>query len=279
MKNRMQVWALVILVSLSGSIGCTSRSEKMRVRMGSLGDTWLHTVVRKNIAATGGVERWARLDRIEGEALATLFDADGGRSLVAQQHVIAAEGSLPMRMISQAPKGSWIEELAENGDCRVFLAEAGQTMPITDVGTIRGAGLKLLLLRQAMLAGVGLLDQDCQLRYLGQERKAGQQMHMVEMTGQIPGVGDAGAVMVLWFDNETFLLERLWLRYRNVPAGAEDSFGYLAANISAYKKTPDGLILPTKIELLRSDEHQQLGEKRFVVVAYEQQRVVLEEEN
>lgn len=277
MKNRIKAWSLVILVSFGGSMGCTSRSEEMRVRMGSLGDTWLHTVVRKNIAATGGLERWARLDRIEAEAIATLFDADGGQSLVVQQQVIAAQGSAPMRIESQAPKGSWVEELQKNGDIRVFLALGGQKMADTDLGTIRGAGLKLLLLRQSLLASVALLEHDCQLRYLGQERKAGRQMHIVEMTGHMPGAGDSNVVMMLWFDSETFLLDRLWLRYRNVPAGADDSFGYLAANISAYEKTSEGLILPTKIELLRSDEHQQLGEKRFIVVTYEQQRVVLAE--
>lgn len=279
MKRQIDTWRwCVILAVLAGTIGCSNPTEELQLRMSRLDSTWLDTVVRKNIAATGGLDKWARLMRVESDALATLSGADGGESLITQQHVIFPEGQLKMRMRSQEHDGWLVEELRRDDSATVVKHGTNDSMPLTDVGVVGGAQVKLLLLHQALLGGVGLLHQERPLRHLGQERKGGRMMHIVEVGGPTEAEAEKGTLLVLWFDSETLLLDRLWLRYHNAPGdGSTVAFGYMGCQINNYVKTAEGLFLPQRIELVRSDEHRQFTEHRLMVIEYEQLRAVLAE--
>lgn len=269
---------LMIFLFLTALAGCGERANDMRARMGMLDDAWLDTVLRKNVVATGGVDKWVRLQRMEAEVLATLYGTAAGRSLVSQEHVIAAVGELRIQVKSLEPEGILIEELDADGVCRVTRTEGGASMPITEATVVRGAKVRLLMLRQVMMGAAGLLEQPCKLRYLGQKRMGGRSMHMVEASEMMLGEQDAGILTVLWFDSETLLLDRLWVRYRNDLAESDSEFGYLTANISRHQKTDEGLTLPQQIEFSRSDQKRQFNKRRFMTIQYEEMRIVLEEE-
>ena len=117
----------------------------------------------------------------------------------------------------------------------------------------------------------GLLRDDLTIRYLGQQRKAGRLMHKIEISGLIlgnPKLWDKQNQMLLvaWIDIETRLFNRFWMRY---PLG-DNQIGYLGLNMVDYRQTDQGLMLPGRIEVIRSDEHQQFGQDRILMVEYQQ---------
>ena len=52
--------------------------------------------------------------------------------------------------------------------------------------------------------------------------------------------------LIVWINAETFLFDRLWLRY--TADQTKKLYGYLAANVHDYKELPNGLMMPTQIE-------------------------------
>ena len=256
-------------------VGCADPAEQMRERLGTVGDMRLHKALRSSIAVTGSIESWATVERIEGDALATVFEPDGEKVLVEQQHQVIPGDNLQVSVTSNEPSGVLQELLDRKGRVRLLLQGQGKDAPPTEQDELRGTNIKLRLLAQALTGPAGLLREGYQLRYDGLERKGGRLMHKIEVTGPILGdepllVGTNGNLLVVWIDAQTSLVNRWWLRYKR----EEGKFGYLAVNVDKYQKTPEGLMLPGYISYIRSDKYQQFSERQLLLFEYQRLQVI-----
>lgn len=270
------VGSLLLLVGLCLA-GCADPAEKMRKRLGEVADMRLHSALRGSLAATGGLENWASLRRIEGDVLATVFEPDGQQVLVQQQHLIVPGDKLSVKIYSNEPGGLLQEQLDRKGRVRLLIQGQVKALPPTDPDELRGTNIKLRLLAQALTGAAGLLREGYQLRYAGSERKGGRLMHKIEVTGPILGSSPPleaadGNLLVIWIDARTSLVDRLWLRFRL----DDGKFGYLAVNVDKYMKTPQGLLLPQYIVFMRGDEYQQFSERQLLLFEYQHLQVITE---
>ncbi|MCP4707426.1 MAG: hypothetical protein GY869_02275, partial [Planctomycetes bacterium] len=213
---------------------------------------------------------------IDGDAIATVVGAEDEKNLIQQHHVVVPGECVTIEVYSKEADGILKEWIDTRGKTLVmFQGNISQTS--FDPGTIDqyASALRLKLISQAMTGAIGLLQQDYTLRYLGQERKGGRLMHKIEVAGPVVHPDQfvyytTGNLMVAWIDAETFLFERLWLRYH---LDAEN-FGYLAVNITDYAETSQGLVLPRLLEFVRSDEHQQFGHLEIMSLEYQDLQVI-----
>jgi len=252
--------------------GCGGNpADRLRERLAQRGDAGLDNALRRSISATGGIDAWAHLKRIDGKVIATLAGADGSNTLVEQQHIIVPGERVMMSISSREPDGILLEWLDQKGKVQtLFQGRLDQSSISPEKIDLYGAALRLRLLSQAMTGAAGLLQKDFTLRYAGQERKGGRLTHKIEVVGPLLGrdqfdYGQTGNLLAVWIDAETYLFERLWLRYHR----DKNEFGYLAVNIAEYAQTSAGLVLPRLIEFVRSDEHQQFGDLYIMTVDYQ----------
>lgn len=269
---RGRCWVVLLLLALvMGASGCSSRLDKMQRRLKGLGDAQLARVVAENLAAGGGIEAWGDTGRLEGMALATVLDEQVRGSLIEQEHTFFPGARPGMSVVSMESEGRLLEKLDRAGMVRMELLGDVEGVLVEDEEQLRGAGLKLLLHGQAVTGGAGLLRKDVELRYAGQERKGGRLHHKIEMRGDMvrtmrEGLEDADEeLLVAWVDAQTLLIDRIWLRYRRT---GQEEYGYLAANVSGYEKIGNGLILPHRIEFVRSDEYQQFSQRLILRIEY-----------
>lgn len=260
-------------------VGCkSSPTEYLRQRLGQQGDNRLDDTLRRNIIVTGGIENWnwSNRMRIEGDAITTIVGAENEQNLIQQHHVVFPGERVTIEVYSKEADGilkEWIDHRGKT--LAMFQGDANQTA--IGPGTIDryAATLRLKLISHALTGAVGLLQEDYTLRYLGQERKGGRLTHKIEAAGPLVHpdqfkYSTTGNLMVVWIDAETFLIERLWLRYHLGP----EQFGYLAVNVTDYAETPQGLVLPGLLEFVRSDEHQQFGHVQLMSLEYQDLQVV-----
>ena len=274
-------WGIVGMIGF-WVIGCKSSPiDYIHERLGQQGDSRLNDTLRRNIIATGGVDNWnwAHRKSIEGNAIATVVGADDEKNLIQQHHVMVPGERVIIEVYSKEADGILKEWIDDRGKIlAMFQGNAAQTS--FDPGTIDryAANLRLKLISHALTGAIGLLQRDYTLRYLGQERKGGRLMHKIEVDGPLvhPKQFDystTGNLMVAWIDAETYLFERLWLRYHLGP----EQFGYLAVNITDYVETSQGLVLPRLLEFVRSDEHQQFGHVQLMSLEYQDLQVVTQD--
>jgi len=271
-------WWLGVFV-LSGVFvgGCTtSPSERLRERLAMLGDNRLDNALRRSIVASGGIDNWAHLRQIEGEAIATLVGSDGGNTLMQQQYVIVPGDRVLITVANKEPDGVYTEWLDQKGKIQgIFQGQIDKTTFQGDKFDLYASALRLRLFSQAMTGAVGLLQKDFTLRYAGQERKGGRLTHKIEVTGALLGQGQfkyeqSGNLLVAWIDAETYLFERLQLRYHT----ENNRFGYLEVNIADYNSTPEGLVLPGYIELVRIDEDQQFSPLNLMTLEFQKLQTI-----
>ena len=278
------VAAAVLLVA-----GCGNSNETMRQRLGMLGDPRLDAAVRRNIEATGGLGAWAEIERIEGRAIATTFDTDGGRTLVEQRHTILPgnpDKPVCLTVVSNEPTGQLTERRGRNGLVRIKRTDNKRTIVEKDQNTLFGAQIKLFLEGQALTGCATLLREGLSLRYEGLERQGGRNNHKVEVSGRLlnrdkPAVGllekalfwksnspekILDDIAVLWINTETSLIERIWLRYQKPHQPNE--FGYMAVHVLDYEQT--GTVkLPRRLEFVPTDEHQHFSKQNMMIVEFE----------
>ena len=264
----------LVLILISAGLGCQRQTEKMRQKLGMNEDTRLDTALRLSLAQTGGVDQWALLDNINGVAITTLFESDGGNTLVEQQHHLAAGDRLRLAVISNDPTGVWTETLTPEGTVQMVRQGGDEPLYETDSAVLYGAGVKLRLLAYALMGPAALLQKDLSVSYAGKERQSGRLMHRIEVSGRMFQhsqflVPDSPDLLVMWIDTETRLWSQLWLQY---PLG-QGRFGYLAVNASGFEPLPQGLTLPMKIEFLHSDKYQQFGHTSLMTVEYQDLQV------
>jgi len=271
-------WGMIGLIGLV-VVGCKSSPiDYIHERLGQQGDVRLDDTLRRNIIATGGEDNWnwANLLSIESGAIATVVGAEDEKNLIQQHHVIFPGERVTIEVYSKEADGI-LKEWIDNRGKTLVMFQGNVNLTSFDPGTIDqyAAALRLKLISHAMTGAIGLLQQDYILRYLGQERKGGRLMHKIEVAGPVVHpdqfvYNTTGNLMVAWIDAETFLFERLWLRYH---LDAEH-FGYLAVNITDYTETSQGLVLPGLLEFVRSDEHQQFGHVQLMSLEYQDLQVV-----
>jgi len=265
--------AQVMLAGLWFS-GCASRIQKMQDRLDLLEDARLNSTIRKSIAASGGIDAWSSVRQITGDVIATIFETQEFRPMITQLHRIVPDDKVAISIASHEPGGVLQEQLDRKGVVSIMLDRAKEPIHETDPDKLYGAAIKLRLLAQGMTGAAGLCREDLFLRYVGSERQGGRLMHKIEVTGALLGPAeqtdlDKAVLLLVWIDAETYLFDRLWLRYPLV----DGKFGYIAANCENYQKLPEGLVLPSRIELVHSDKYQQFSHRGIMALEYQFLRV------
>jgi len=276
--SRCLFWGMAGLLGLV-VVGCKSSPiDYIHQRLGQQGDARLDDTLRRNIIATGGVENWnwANYLSIEGNAIATIAGAEGEKNLI-QQHQVIVPGERVITEVFSIEADGILKEWTDKRGKTLTMFQGNINQTSFDPGKIDqyAAALRLKLISHALTGAIGLLQKDYTLRYLGEERKDGRLMHKIEVNGPLvhPDQFDystIGNLMVVWIDSETFLFERLWMRYNLGP----EQFGYLAVNITDYAETSQGLVLPGLLEFVRSDEHQQVGHLQIMSLEFQDLQVV-----
>ena len=283
---------LTLFFLLAVLTGCVAESKRVNQELARVSDPQLSSILLKNIHASGGMTAWLKTQQIEAQVLATILDRDGGKTFLEQTHLLIPRYPLSMTVTSKTPEGFWMEKLIGEKD-QVKMALQGESEPVgvlakwlrypailgrkkvdegvVDVAVLQGAGLKLRLFSQALTGSLGLLREDWQLSYGGQERKGGRLTYKIIVNGpilarELPEEDrvETGDQLVVWIDAESFLFDRIWLRYRVDSDSHTEPFVYLAANIKGYQKQADGLMLPSYIGLVHSDRHQQFSETEIL---------------
>ncbi|MBN1844546.1 MAG: hypothetical protein JW810_02605 [Sedimentisphaerales bacterium] len=265
---------LVWLAAAALTTGCASRGERMQKRLLDLGETRLVTVLRQSLAAAGGLEAWAGVTAIDGEAVSTVFEPDT-QALVEQQCRIEPTGEFLVKVSSREPAGRLIEQLDDDGESQILLEGAAKTSYEQDPQRLYGAAVKLFLLGRAMLGPAGLLEEPLSLRYAGLERKNGRLSHKIEVTGQFfseahqPKALQNGNLLVIWIDETTHRMDRLWLRYPKKPS----EFGYLSLQAGNFAAFEEGRILPKNLAFSFSDPYQQLGQQPLITMEFDRLQI------
>lgn len=257
-------WLFVVFSLLS--CGCASREEIMRDRLASTTDIPLRALLQRGIQASGGIDRWARIEQIEGDSLVELMGLDDKLTIIEQAHKIRWDGTIHVSKRSKQPNGTWLKEMQASGEMKVFIRN-GDTTRAVDIHS-DGAALALRVLYHSLTGLPGLLDEGVELTYGLQERQGGHISEKIIARGKLFG-GSDGDELVIWLDAETYLPERLWLR---------TSKGNLAVRMSNYDATESGLILPRRVELLIKDSYRIFGSKARQAINYQHMRVVLLED-
>lgn len=276
---RMRIW-LVLLTAAVLTTGCANPTEMMRERIFEVGDTRLQTVLQQSLAVSGGVEAWGRLKQIDGQAIATVYEKQGAKALIEQQCQFKPAKKVVVSVTSHEPAGVLTEVLDRKGNPNIYLQGLAKVQYESDPEKLYGAAIKLRVLAQAMMGPAGLLQEGFNLRYAGQERKAGRWMHKIEVTGDLlPAVSDdryaSGNLLVVWIDGQTHQIRQIWLRYYK----HDKTFGYLALNVGDYEKVSGGLSLPQYIAYAHSDRHQQLSQQQIMTVEFQKLQTQLREKD
>jgi hypothetical protein len=272
-------WLTVIFAA-----GCSGKANSTAVRLGRLTDSRLDAVMRKSIAAMGNnIPRKEQL-QIVAPSIATIFEPGGSKSLVAQRHqVVIRENNVITSVISKEPMGVLREQLSNNSNVKIENFIDGKAQQQQDGEEVQGAALKLFLESIAFVGAVSLLNDNMELRYLDQEDKGGRLHYKIEVSGRLlsdgtekkdsPPIAD---LLVVWIDAESYLIDRLWVRYSQSPASSGS--GYLTATICDYKKVTASpasedakalsLQLPSRIEIAPSNQYQQLSERNILVLEF-----------
>jgi len=280
---------LVMAAAVSLIAGCGNSNETMRQRLGMLGDPRLDAAVRRNIEATGGLDAWAGIERIEGRAIATTFDTDGGRTLVEQRHTVLPGNTgkpVCLTIVSNEPTGRLTEQRDRKSLARIKRTNNKKTIVEKDQNTLFGAQIKLFLESQALTGCTSLLREGLILRYEGLERQGGRVNHKVEVSGRLLNRNKSTGgllekaifwknkspesilddIAVLWINAETALIERIWLRYQK--PHRPDEFGYMAVHVLDYEQMGT-LKLPRRLEFVPTDEHQHFSKRNMMLVEFE----------
>jgi len=262
--GRMLRFFLILTMVLVA--GCSTPADRMQQRLALLGDARLDSLMRGSLAATGGIENWARARRIEADALATIFEPDGAQTLVQQQLTVEPGEKLWVSLTSNEPGGVLMEQLDRKGKVQLHVRGKKEGAGASEAQQLRGTEIKLRLLAQALTGPAGLLREGYQLRWAGQERQGGRLTDKIEITGlifaQVAPDDTTGNLMTVWIDAETQLMDRLWLCFRQ----EENKLGYLAVDMGDYRKVGSGLMLPGNIVIQRSDKYQQFRERRILLL-------------
>jgi len=261
---------LVLLLAALLATGCANSVEQDHERVVTFGDTRLKTVLQQSLAVSGGIETWSRLEQINGQAIATVYEKEGCKVLIEQQCQFIPDKKIVVSLMSYEPAGILTEVLDRKGNPIISLQDLAITQYETDPEKLYGAAIKLRVLAQAMMGPAGLLRENLDLRYAGQERKSGRLMHKIEVMGEfLPLVSDdkyaSGNLLVVWIDDQTHQIRHIWLRYRK----RDKAFGYLALDIGDYEKVSDRLLLPQYIAYAHSDRYQQLNQQQIMTIEFQ----------
>jgi len=269
-----KLWIFSFVLTALQVAGCGGGGKMLVEHIDQLEDARLSDALRMNLTATGGMDAWLEMQRVHAEAVGTVTDADGGKSLVDQHHELSLLVPYALDIASTSSDGIWLERYDAQGNVTLNLQGSEAVLDL-DADVQQGTALKLRLMIQALTQSAGLLHPNWRLRYVGLERKGGRLTHKIEATGSIvnPTATEeylaTGEQLVVWIDAKTLFFDRLWLRYRRGAGEDADDFGYLAANLSIYKKQPGGLVLPTQVAIVRSDKFQQFSEREIMLVEYQ----------
>lgn len=272
----------VSLIALFAFTGCASQSQKLRQKINDVRDSRLRDVIHKNVAAVGGLETWSRLRDIQAQVIATVFTPDAGRILIEQRHTFKPGPQFLIRVESFETDGTFIDSLNHHGQVKLTTAQNSDDEFSRAASREQfAAGVKLFLESKALAGMLQLLNDDISGRYLNLQRKGGKISHKLEFIGSfIQRDTEADVVdeiLVVWVNNETSLIERLWLRYQK--PDQPDAFGYLAVNVGAYRtiELPDGMsvTLPHLLEFAPSDSQQHFSQRHIVHLEFKQYRLRL----
>ena len=163
-------WIVLAAVILISTAGCGTKNQLMQQRLSDLHDIRLDTALRQCLAASGGIEPWSRLQKIEANAVATIFEPDGSQALIEQLQTIELKSRPVVSILSKEPSGMLRENLSDDGQAEIIFLGPMNSVHDQDPEKLYGAALKLRLLGHALTQVPGILHEDLTINYLGQER-------------------------------------------------------------------------------------------------------------
>lgn len=270
-RNLSALKIVLVVIPVAGLMaGCVNPTERMRKKVVSLPDARLKGILQQSLAVSGGIETWGRLEHIDGQAIATVFEQEDSKALIEQQCQFLPGKKVAVSMTSHEPGGVMTEVLGSKGTAKIYVQGESKSQQESDPETIYASAIKLRVLAHAMMGPAALLGKGLSLQYVGQERQSGRMMHKIEVTGDLlPPVFDNehthGDLMVVWIDDQTHRIRRIWLRYLKPNA----PFGYLLLDIGNYKEVSGGLTLPRYIAYIHSDRHQQFSQQQIMTIEFQ----------
>ncbi len=264
--NIMTVLAMVCLFILGGC--ATKPDESLAVKLGKLGDPDLSDMIRKNFDALGGRDLFETPINLKIDAIASVYSDSGGKVLMKQTHEIGFSNK--KITITSQDAGIDVIESMESGSMAVITQKQGNaTTRISENEEIYGSMVKLTLELYALTGAYGLLDDNINLRYQGEERKGGKIYRKVQADGffiKQRGKKDLGIKdsLLLWYDADTSLLDRIIIRYLDPIDG--QTFKFLTVNVRNYETLDNGLVIPVYLGYVPGDEFQNFSEKYLMSI-------------
>ncbi len=264
-SRRQMVLAVMALVCMLVLFcGCADPAGRLQERISSLNSTRLKIAVKDNLAAVGGLDTWSQVESLEAQVVATIFDSDVGRLLIAQRHTLENSKEFLFRVESFEARGTFTESLDGKGRVTV---ETGSDRELEQSFAV---GVKLLLESRALTGMLYFLNEGTPLQYLELERKGGTVHHKIRASGDFlyrqTEEDPVDDVLVIWIDEENSLIDRIWFRYQK-PDDPE-AYGYMAVRVTDYRTIELGrgqsLTLPYRLEFVPGDEQQQFSRRRIL---------------
>ena len=112
---QMTFLAVGVAVALTMLAGCTNVEQQVKNRLDTLEGATLPNLMRDSLARTGGLETWFSTDSVSATVLAISADADGGRTLIEQHHVLFPGPAASISVTSVEPEGNLEESLTRKG--------------------------------------------------------------------------------------------------------------------------------------------------------------------
>jgi len=244
---RIVRFGLTVLLSGAISVGCTSTSLEAYKKY-DLGPA--EATIASGIESAGGLRAWKKVGRIRAKALMTIYEDDGRSYVNRQVHEVRINAR---KLTIKAAEGS------------------GKWRASYSTGLIGGfslsnraalEGLSQERLRRIM--GVLLHRLIGPLNLLGGEERPGEPAN-VTVDGQdlvrIPVTGDRSMASAYYFDVAGGEL-------RMVADGSDKPGRKGTVTLYKYQTLPNGMLFPSKVQIVRTGEYILVGKTSIVEVEY-----------
>jgi hypothetical protein len=277
-KNLMLKAILVIVATIFAGVGClqvpSEKEDLLAVEPNVAAIVVPGDYAASALAATGGVVAWTKVIQLGLDGVVTFYQPDGSFYLT-EQHFEVYPWSNSIRISAQEPQGKYCWQLT--GGKFTSLDEKGTIDTSTTALSSRDYAETVL---DILVAPVCFLDKSVGfIKSPTPVRKEGLWYYQIEMTYPTEPVASADVQQqigqpiqpnfpkVIFFQNtNNSLIEMIWLadpqRQDEGPgsAGTQDRF-LMVRGYDYQKVSEDGVLVPSKIEVFRSDNRAFIKER------------------
>lgn len=210
------------------------------------------------IEAGGGLDTWVKTEQIEVGCVATFYQPDGSFYLT-EQHYEIYPWLNSIRISAKEPQGEFVWQLS-NG--RFSVLEGAQQVDVLPVAVCEGWFAEAIL--NITTAPARFLDESVEFKKASEPVKIeGQWYYSIERVA--PHKTGIWSKAVFYQNRDNSLVDMLWFADVN----GESASGGLAVRGYDYRRIArDGVLVPTKIEILNADALGALRE-RLVKIDFE----------